>query len=117
VLAVAICVLLSLASMLVVVKEWRAPFDSRHYRRPAYWPWSQRSWLAVKSGDLVGPAWFLTGAWLIVASERMSGIAAALFLAETLLLLVLSLVGEPRVLMPHALRGEFRGLLRAGNPQ
>lgn len=110
-------VLLSLASILLVVKEWRAPFDSRYYRRPTCWPWSQRSWLAVKSGDVVGPAWLLTTVWLIAGPERTRDTAAALLLAEIVLLLMLSLAGEPRALMPPALRGEFSGLLRARQPR
>jgi hypothetical protein len=111
-MVIILCLTLCAFTAAGLVREWRAPLDSRFFRVPGLWPWSEKAWLGVKAGDAVGPAWFLTGALYTVASGLLADILLGLLTFETLLLTTLLFLGTPTFLMPPALRGRFRGGLR-----
>lgn len=97
-------------------REWHAPFHSRFFRARAFWPWSRKAWLGIKSGDAVGTLWLLAAAGVISAPGRGGDLAVVLMIGTTAILVSLFLFGAPRFLMPQALRGTFRGVLRRMNP-
>lgn len=106
---------LAVVGLGALTREWNAPFTARFFQTPAFWPWSRRSWLGVKSGDLVGPFWLFAAAGVISLGGRGGDVSAVVMVGTTALLVCLFLFGVPSILMPGALRGTFRGVLRRLN--
>ena len=104
---------LALFSTGALLRRWREPLDSPRFRKPDWLPYSQKSFLGLCAGDAVTPFLWLTGVGAVEVSTGVLGdLLMLLFVATALLFAALYLVGEPAFLMPHEMRGVFRGTLR-----
>ena len=109
----ALSVGLALFSAGALRRRWREPLDSPRFQKPAWLPYTQESFLGVCAGDAVTPFLWLTGIGAVeISSGLLGGVLMTLFLGAVLLFAALCLLGEPAWMLPHAMRGVFRGTLR-----
>lgn len=92
-----------------LMRGWRSPIGSDHFRVPAYWPWGDAAWYGFRRTDLVGEVFIV-----IIAASFAFPRYVAYWSIPVLLLIVLGvaivLFNWPRILVPHALRDQ-RGFL------
>ena len=105
---------LALFSGGALFRRWREPLDSPRFQKPTWLPYSETSFLGVCAGDAVTPFLWLTGIGAVeISSGLLGGVLMTLFAAAVALFAALYFLGRPACILPHAMRGVFRGTLRS----